>query len=220
VTRYVATAEFSLAVSSSSRVAPAAEKHRHSLGVSCLLISGPSWPTVKLACVSFGGGFSGRTCSSLTLPSSISYFFSISYSLSRRPALFSGLALCSRTTGDGSSLPLACPLRSSTTTDAPCGLPNMLIQAKLRSDVLLSNCEKPIILFSSEMGDCFAGSSLLNPIDLVAFAVGRLEVVTVDTRLGTCCDWAIGSVASLVPKPVYGLDDSSNLPSTTRVIAY
>ena len=67
------------------------------------------------------------------------------------------------------------------------------------------------------MGDCFAGSSLLNPIDLVAFAVGRLEVVTVDTRLGTCCDWAIGS---LVPKPVYGLDDSSDLPSTTRVIAY
>ena len=128
--------------------------------------------------------------------------------------MFSGLALYSRTTGDGSSLPLACPLRSSTTTDAPCGLPNMLIQAKLRSDVLLSNCEKPIILFSSEMGDCFAGSSLLNPIDLVAFAVA------VDTRLGTCCDWAIGSVASLVPKPVYGLDDSSDLPSTTRVIAY
>ena len=35
----------------------------------------------------------------------------------------------------------------------------------------------------------------------------------------TIANEVLGSVASLVPKPVYGLDDSSDLPSMTRVIA-
>ena len=58
---------------------------------------------------------------------SLSYLFSISYLLLRRPASISGLSLCSLTT----FLPLAYPLRRFTTTDAPCGLPSMLIQVAI-----------------------------------------------------------------------------------------